>query len=254
MFQKEKTNTTKGERDIMLGIFKNRGQSTNTQKLEYLVKHNYIVNHNDAWKVNENIDKEENEAVRKEMKRIDRLKEKMQEKSQDSSCGHFRVNGKSQIISDKKAYKPRSFSRLLPPPTPRSRSRQGQRPFSAVPNLAVVSSGSKVGQADLCRECQVRIQMKNAQSYNSADLIAPPSSPEPQPWDGDPLMDYKRTNTGEFQMTLENGKYQKCPLVKGSKKAPTGKVSNMTTDSFIRNLSGNKFLNVYIPTDEISSL
>ena len=263
MFYKEKNSTTKGERDIMMGIFKNRGNSQDAHKLEYLIKHNYITSHADVWKVGESKQKGKMELIESERKKVERWKDEQNDNGGADQYGHSEIKhtdmkGRSQIISDKK-YKSSDATmslRSLWPPASGSKfkNRSGQRPFSANPSIAVHASKLKKDHGDLCPVCQVQLEDINSRRLSYIYLKAPPSSPEPDPWDTQSCRD-ENPNTDcaeaeEFQMVQADGKYEMCSSKKLQKKTRNQR-SKKTNGTNYKHSPQQKSLNVYIPTDEV---
>ena len=251
MFCKDKSCTTKGEQDIMLGIFKNRGNTTNKQKLEYLVKHNYIKSHREAWKIKEEQQSDSggiivNSNKTEEYSRMTDDEIKNINESNVLKIRNYSKNTRSPVVSRNWKFKGKKRSVI-----PNSKllrhmgSNQDSRPL-----FSQTMHGSKfgMGQDGLCSKCQLHLQSKrkSKRNCNSAKLVAPPNSPADES-DSDVLTESERNESNAYQIDASE-RYQADKLP-GKGGACASKTSSDNCEDEPE--PARRSINVFIPVDKM---
>ena len=252
MFCKDKSCTTKGEQDIMLGIFKNRGNTTNKHKLEYLVKHNYIKNHREAWKIKEEKQSDSRGIIVNSNKKTEEYSRMTDDETKNINesnvlkISNYSKNTGSPVVSRNWKFKGKKRSVI-----PNSKllryigSGQDSRLF-----FSQTMHGSKfgMGQDELCSKCQLQFQSKpkSKRNCNSAKLIAPPNSPADES-DSDVLTESERNESNAYQ--IDASEIYQADELPGMGGACAPKTSSNNCEDAPE--PARRSINVFIPVDKM---
>lgn len=255
MFCKDKTCTTKGEQDIMLGIFRNRGNTKNTQKLEYLVKHSHIKSHREAWNIKEEIQRDSGGVIVNSNKKTEEYKTMMNDptkhinESNILKISNYSKKPGSPVVSKTGKFKGKISvvpnSKLLR----HLGSAQDNKPFFSQP---IHRSNFRMGQDELCSKCQLHFQSKPKpkRHCNSTQLIAPPNSPADES-DSDVFEESDRNKSKVYQMNPV-GKGYKDTEFSGRDGACASKTSSNNGEDVPE--PARRSINVFIPVDGMGGL
>ena len=147
----------------MLGIFRNRGNTENTQKLEYLVKHNHIKSHREAWNIKEEIQRDSGGVIVNSNKKTEEYKTMMNDptkhinESNILKISNYSKKPGSPVVSKTGKFKGKISvvpnSKLLR----HLGSAQDNKPFFSQP---IHRSNFRMGQDELCSKCLLHFQSK----------------------------------------------------------------------------------------------
>ena len=255
MFCKAKSCTTKGEQDIMLGIFRNRGNTKNTQILEYLVKHNHIKSHREAWKIKEEIQSDSGGIIVNSNKKAEEFQTMIDDATKNINesnilkISNYSKNPGSPVVSRTGKFKGK---RSVIPNSKLLRhfgSEQDSKPFFSQP---MHRSNFHMGQDELCSKCQLQFQSKpkSKRHCNSTQLIAPPNSPVNEN-DSDVFEESDRNKSKAYQMNLV-GKGYKDTEFSGRDGALASKTSSHNLEDVPE--PERRSINVFIPVDGMGGL
>ena len=237
----------------MLGIFKNRGNTTNKQKLEYLVKHNYIKSHREAWKITEEEQSDSGGIIVNSNKKTEKCNRMTYEETKNINesnilkMSNYSKNAGSPVASRNSKFKGRKISVIPNSKLQRHfESKKDSRPFYS---QTMQGSKFRMGQDELCSKCQLQFQNKPKSRRNSAKLIAPPNSPADEN-DSDVLAENERNESNAYQMHARE-RYQVDELP-GMGGACASKTSSNNCEDVPE--PARRSINVFIPVDRIGEL
>ena len=252
MFCKDKSCTTKGEQDIILGIFRNRGNTKNTQILEYLVKHNHIKSHREAWKIKEKMQSDSIGITVDSKKTTEEYKRMMDDSTKninDSNIlkiSNYSKNSGFPVVSKTGKFKGKisviSNSKLLR----HSGSEQDSNPLFSQP---MHRSNFLLSRNELCSKCQLPFQSKpkSKRNCNPTQLIAPPNSPADDAYP-DVLEESDRNKSKIYQMNLVGKRYKASELSSEEESKMSSNKRKHAPEPARRSI------NVFIPFDGMGGL